>query len=188
MPWSHLSFWLVPLLIAFVLTVLIAILRTRRINRLYRQGFQESRRERLFLSSVGFFVAVAVVRGITEAIHHHLGPFHNVSLHGLHIHHLVWGILLLLLLGYGWLIEIGTGAPDSSRWAGRLMALLYGVGAALTLDEFALWLNLRDVYWEYQGRESLEALALFGALLSAGLLGAPFFRVIGREAVQPGRQ
>jgi hypothetical protein len=87
-----------------------------------------------------------VVRGITEAIHHHLGPFHDVSLGGRHIHHLVWGILLLLLVGYGWLIEVGTGAPDSSRWAGRLMALLYGVGAALTLDEFALWLNLSDVY------------------------------------------
>ncbi|MBV9032867.1 MAG: hypothetical protein JO182_00135 [Acidobacteriaceae bacterium] len=188
MPWSHLSFWLAPLLIALVLTIFIAILRTRRINRLYHQSFLDSRRERLFLASVGFFVAVGVVRGITEAIHHHFGPFHDVSLHGRHIHHLVWGILLLLLVGYGWLVEIGSGAPDSSRWAGRLMALLYGVGAALTLDEFALWLNLRDVYWEHEGRESLEALALFGALLSAGVFGARFFQVIGREAVQPGKQ
>jgi hypothetical protein len=187
MPWSHLSFWLAPLLIALILAIFIVVLRIRRINRLYRQGFPESRRERLFLSSVGFFVAVAVVRGITEAIHHHLGPFHDVSLGGRHIHHLVWGILLLLLVGYGWLIEVGTGAPDSSRWAGRLMALLYGVGAALTLDEFALWLNLSDVYWKREGRESLEALALFGALLSASVFGARFFRVIGREAVQSGK-
>lgn len=187
MPWSHLSFWLAPLLIALVLTIFIAILRTRRIKRLYHQSFPESRRERLFLASVGFFVAVAVVRGITEAIHHHFGPFHDVSLRGRHIHHLVWGILLLLLVGYGWLVEIGSGAPDSSRWAGRLMALLYGVGSALTLDEFALWLNLSDVYWEHEGRESLEAMALFGALLSAGVFGARFFRVVGQEAVQPER-
>ena len=188
MPWSHLSFWIAPSLIALVLAGFVAILRTRRINQLYRQSFPESRRERLFLSAVGFFVAVAVVRGITEAIHHHLGPFHDISMRGRHIHHLVWGILLLLLVGYGWLVEIGTGAPHSSRWAGRIMALLYGVGAALTLDEFALWLNLRDVYWEREGRESLEALALFGALLSVGIFGASFFRVIGREAMQSGKQ
>ncbi len=56
--------------------------------------------------------------------------------------------------------------------------MVYGVAAALTLDEFALWLNLKDVYWEREGRESFEALALFGALLSIGLFGQPFFREI----------
>ena len=58
------------------------------------------------------------------------------------------------------------------------MSMTYGVAAALTLDEFALWLNLRDVYWEREGRESFEALALFGALLAVGLLGKPFFHGI----------
>ena len=48
----------------------------------------------------------------------------------------------------------------------------------LTLDEFALWLNLRDVYWEREGRESFEAMALFGGMLAIGLLGRPFFRGI----------
>jgi hypothetical protein len=103
---------------------------------------------------------------------------------GRHIHHLVWGILLLLLVGYGWLIEIGTGARDSWRWLGRFMSMLYGVAAALTLDEFALWLNLKDVYWQRQGRESFEAMGLFGALLIAGISGGPFFRGITRKLLQ----
>jgi hypothetical protein len=97
---------------------------------------------------------------------------------GRHIHHLVWGILLLLLSGYGWLLEFGTGTEGSLQWVGRLMSMMYGVAAALALDEFALWLNLRDVYWEREGRESFEALALFGGLLAIGLFGRPFFQGI----------
>jgi hypothetical protein len=145
----------------------------------------ESRRERLFLACLGFFVAVAVVRGITVAIHNDIGPFHNVSMHGRHIHHLVWGILGLLLVGYTWLSEIGTGAKDSWRWTGRFTSMLYGVAAALTLDEFALWLNLKDVYWQREGRESYEAMALFGAFLGLGVFGAPFLKGILKEIGRP---
>ena len=64
-------------------------------------------------------------------------------------------------------------------------ALLYGVGAALTLDEFALCLNLRDVYWAREGRESFEALALFGGLLSIGLFGRFFFRAAAWAILRP---
>jgi hypothetical protein len=56
------------------------------------------------------------------------------------------------------------------------MSILYGVGAALTLDEFALWLNLRDVYWSAEGRSSIDAIILFGALLSASAWGAPLLQ------------
>jgi hypothetical protein len=57
------------------------------------------------------------------------------------------------------------------------MAVSYGVGAALTLDEFALWLNLDpEAYWTRQGRVSIDAVILFGGLLAAGAWGAPFFR------------
>jgi hypothetical protein len=59
--------------------------------------------------------------------------------------------------------------------------MLYGVAAALILDEFALWLNLSDVYWQRQGRESYEAMALFGSLLAMGLLGRPLFHGLFRE-------
>jgi hypothetical protein len=64
------------------------------------------------------------------------------------------------------------------------MSMGYGVGAALTLDEFALWLNLRDVYWEREGRASLEALALFAAALAVAALGAGFFGAVARKIVK----
>jgi hypothetical protein len=186
-PWTHPSFWITPLIITAILTLLAAIVSRTRLREIYQRQLGETRRERLFLASLGFFVAVGVVRGITEAIHHDIGPFHNVSMGGRHIHHLVWGILLLLLVGYCWLVEIGTGSDDSWRWTGRVTSLLYGVGAALTLDEFALWLNLKDVYWERQGRESLEAMGLFGAFLAIGVFGQPFFRGALREITKPFR-
>jgi len=172
---THRSFWLLPLLVASILGGLAAIVSKTRLRQVYTSRFPESRRERLFLASVGFFTTAVLVRAITVAIHHNVGPFHDVSMHGRHIHHLVWGILLLLSVGYSWLIEVGTGAASSSRWGGRLTSMVYGVAAALTLDEFALWLNLRDVYWEREGRESYEALALFGSLLAVGIFGRRFF-------------
>jgi hypothetical protein len=188
MPWLHRSFWIGPLLIAALLLLFTAIVSHPRIRRIYAQQLGESRRERLFLASVGFFTAVLVVRGITIAIHNDVGPFHNVSMHGRHIHHLVWGILLLLLVGYTWLLEIGTGAHGSWCWTGRLTSMLYGVAAALTLDEFALWLNLSDVYWQRQGRESYEAMGLFGGLLAMGIFGRSFFGAIVREITRPFRR
>jgi hypothetical protein len=63
--------------------------------------------------------------------------------------------------------------------------MLYGIGAALTLDEFALWLNLQDVYWAEEGRASIDAVFLFGALMIVGLLGSGFFRLLAREALRP---
>lgn len=107
--------------------------------------------------------------------------FHDVSVRSTQVHHLVWRILVLLLVGYLWLVEFGYGTDLRARRASRSTALLYGVGAALTLDEFALRLNLADVYWSREGRESVDAVVLFGAMLSVGLSGAPFFRAVGRE-------
>lgn len=112
------------------------------------------------------------------------GPFHDISMGGRHIHHLVWGILLLLLVGYAWLLQIGTGQGRGSRWCGRAMSFLYGLGAALTLDEFALWLNLRDVYWDREGRASIDAVLLFGSLLAIGIWGGRFFRALIKEAAR----
>ena len=179
--WTHRSFWLLPLLLAAILGALAALVARTRLSKVYRYQFTESRRERLFLASIGFFTTVLVVRGITIAIRHDVGPFHDVSMHGRHIHHLVWGILLLLLVGYAWLVEFGTGALASSHWTGRFTSMLFGVASALTLDEFALWLNLRDVYWEREGRESFEALALFGSLLAIGVFGRNFWRGVAGE-------
>jgi hypothetical protein len=72
------------------------------------------------------------------------------------------------------MLEIGTAT--NHRRSSRLTSASYGAGAALTLDEFALWLNLQDVYWAKQGRESIDAVVLFGSLLSMGLIGKDFLR------------
>jgi hypothetical protein len=141
------------------------------LKRIYSFHFRDERRERLFLASLAFLVTFAVVRGITLMIRAGVGPVQNLTAGGLHIHHLVWGILLLLVVGYVWLLEIGVG----STWVASLTAIAFGVGAALTLDEFALWLNLSDVYWERQGRESIDAVLIFAGLLSVGTWGWPFF-------------
>jgi hypothetical protein len=149
---------------------------------LYRQELANPRRERLFLSSVSFFATFATTRAVTHAIRSGRGPFRNVSLGGRHLHHLVFGIAGLLGSGYLWLLQVGIGR--SGPWDDRLSKLtawLYGSASALTLDEFALWLNLKDVYWAKQGRESVDAVVLFSALLSVGLWGRPFFREIAKE-------
>ena len=146
------------------------------LKRIYRLHFRDERRERLFLASLGFLATFGAVRGITHLIRAGAGPFQNVTAGTLHIHHLVWGILLLIAVGYVWLLEIGVG----SSWVSSLTAIAFGVGAALTLDEFALWLNLRDVYWESQGRVSVDAVVMFGGLLSVGIWGWPFFRAVAR--------
>ena len=179
--WTHRSFWILPILVASILGSFAAIVSHSHLKNVYERRFLESRHERLFLASFGFFTTALVVRAITIAIHHDIGPFHDVSMRGRHIHHLVWGILLLLLVGYSWLVEVGTGAASSSQWMGRLTSMLFGVAAALTLDEFALWLNLRDVYWDREGRESYEALALFGGLLAVGVFGWKFWRGVAKE-------
>jgi hypothetical protein len=130
-------------------------------------------------------LSFAIIRFVTHAIHSGVAPFHDLEIAGRHIHHLVFGILILLAVGYGWLLEFGSVIHTSSRVSGRVMAMLYGIGAALTLDEFALWLNLEDVYWAQEGRASIDAVLLFGAFMITGLLGGRFFRLLTREALRP---
>ncbi|MGA7220369.1 MAG: hypothetical protein WBX38_18780 [Candidatus Sulfotelmatobacter sp.] len=166
------------LLLTVAGTILLLLLFHRRtfLGRLLHERIPDRPRRRLFVASLTFFLTFAGVRGVVYCITHQIPPFHFIEVGGRHIHHLVIGIVILLLVGYGWLAEVGTGTDDSSVLLSRLMSILYGVGAALTLDEFALWLNLRDVYWSREGRSSLDAIILFGAFLSASAWGAPLFR------------
>jgi hypothetical protein len=150
-----------------------------RLGRHYRLHFTEPRRERLFLASLGFGAGAVTVRMITHMIRHGIGPFRNLSIGGRHLHHLVFGIFGLLGSGYVWLLIADD--PNRSPRDQRFTSVAYGLGAAVTLDEFALWLNLEDVYWARQGRESVQALMLFGAVLSIGLWGGPFLRAAVRE-------
>jgi hypothetical protein len=153
----------------------------QRAGAAYRRAFTDTRRERLFLSSVAFFTTFAAARTITHAIRARRGPFHNLTAGGRHLHHLVFGIGGLLGSGYLWLIhdDEQSGAGDDAL--AKFNSVLYGGASALTLDEFALWLDLADVYWTRQGRTSIDAVVLFGGVLSIGLWGGPFFRELFRE-------
>ncbi|WP_062200896.1 hypothetical protein [Demequina salsinemoris] len=91
------------------------------------------------------------------------GLFSNIHLGGVHVHHQVWGIVLVLVTG---LIEFRY-APDSP-WV-EILAALFGAGAALALDEFALWLHLEDVYWSAEGRKSIDAV-LVAVVLGVAML------------------
>ena len=102
---------------------------------------------------------------------------------GVHIHHFVFGMVGLLLLAYLWLLLFGSEDKPPRHWF-RLTAFAYGVCSALILDEFALWLNLRDVYWQRQGRESVEALAIFAGVL---LWARPHLAVRARGLASPPR-
>ena len=161
--------------------------RERRVIDIYREHFGDPRRERLFLSSAGFFVTFATVRAITHAIRSDRFPIGNVSEGGTHIHHLVWGILGLLGVGYAWDARLATGDIGQNRDASRATAVAYGAASALTLDEFALWLNLEDDYWSKEGRQSIDAIVLFGSLLSIGSFGGRFLQGVLRKAVRSAR-
>ena len=178
----------VLLLILLAMTaVLLLLLHRTSLGSLVREHIADRPRRRLFLASVSFFLTFAIVRGMVFCITHQIPPFHYIIMNGRHIHHLVPGILILLLVGYGWLCEFGNGSDSSSIFASRLMSILYGVGAALTLDEFALWLNLKDVYFVRAGRSSIDAVVLFGSLLAIGAWGAPLFSAIVRRGTKQNR-
>src|SRR3984885_12157831 len=161
--------------------VILVVLHLTKLGVLIHQNIPDRPHRRLFLASISFFITFLAVRLLVASITHHIGPFGYVEMGGRHIHHLVWGILLLLITGYATLAELGTGETLASIFLSRLLALSYGIGAALTLDEFALWLNLDAAdYWSSQGRESIDAVVLFGALLAMGTWGAPLFRRLDR--------
>jgi hypothetical protein len=127
---------------------------------------------------VSFLLTFGALRVITAIIHYELfphGPFRNlVTKSGLHVHHLFWGILLLMVTGFA---ALANRAPI---WHLRI-AVLYGVALGLTLDEFALWLRLADVYWSPEGVESLKAGAFTAAVLGLYAFGQPFWHALVRD-------
>jgi hypothetical protein len=125
---------------------------------------------------VSFLLTFLAMRGITHTIRSGRARWllRNVSAGSTHIHHLVWGILLLLVSGY-------LGFAFNSEAAREPLAALFGAGAALTLDQLALWLNLEDVYWSAKGRRSIDAVIATSALLGLVLVGFRFWLSLGRE-------
>jgi hypothetical protein len=123
------------------------------------------RRELVLWMVLAYLATFLLTRLITHAIRAGRGPFHDAAIGGVHLHHEVYGIFLLL----------GAGTAEfayrpGNAW-GNALAALFGAGAALTLDEFALWLHLEDVYWTREGRSSVDAVLLalvVGVLLLIG--------------------
>ena len=175
--------WILLTFIGVLTVVILLLLHLTKLGLLIHQRIPDRPHRRIFLASVSFFLTFVGVRLLVASITRHVGPFGWVEMGGRHIHHLVWGILLLLITGYAELAEVGTGDGSVAIFQSRLLALAYGIGAALTLDEFALWLNLdAAAYWSRQGRESIDAVVLFGALLAMGTWGAPLFRWVDPSA------
>jgi hypothetical protein len=146
---------------------------------IYQRNFSNAQRERALLSALGFTGAFGVARGITHAIKAGVGPFRNISSGGRHIHHSTFGIFGLIGIGFLWAQQVFTGHDDPPRWGSRITATSYGIAAALTLDEFALWLDLHDDYWDKQGRISIDAVAIFGGLLAIVLASSEALDELG---------
>jgi lysyl-tRNA synthetase class 2 len=121
----------------------------------YRHGIVDTGRETQFLFFVAFLVSFGFIRTSAHMIRAQVSWWPgNVEVGGTHIHHLVWGILLLLI--FGW---VGVAVHPGDPWR-DIAAVFFGIGTGLTLDEFALWLNLKDVYWSQQGRRSIDAVII----------------------------
>ncbi|MFZ0325417.1 MAG: hypothetical protein WAN48_14960 [Actinomycetes bacterium] len=139
----------------------------------YQAYLVETGRSAALWLLIGFLVTFSLTRWVTLRIRAHKehgagldeSAIKDVYIGGVHIHHQVWGILLVLTVG---LLEFrySPGSP----WE-EVLAALFGVGAALALDEFALWLHLEDVYWTDEGRKSIDAVMVALVVGFALLLG-----------------
>jgi uncharacterized membrane protein len=141
---------------------------------LYHRHIIATGKQPQFFVLLSFLTTFVVTRALTHAMRSGRIRFvRSVRARGTHIHHLVPGILLLLVAGY-----LGV-AVDRSRL--EIVAIIFGIGAALTLDEFALWLHLRDVYWEREGRRSIDAVIITATILGIFVIGGQFFVEVAKE-------
>jgi hypothetical protein len=126
----------------------------------------------LFLVLVGFLLSFAFIRMSTRLMRSPRVPWWPgsvVSESGVHLHHLVFGIVTMMVAG-----AVGFTVLGDSPYA-EICAFAFGVGAGLTIDEFALWVYLEDVYWSEQGRVSIDATVIAAAAMGLILLGfTPF--------------
>lgn len=125
-------------------------------------------RQPMFLALLAFVLTFLTTRAITRLIRSGRGPFKNVETGGVHIHHVVPGIICTLAGGL-----LALGASEAGPWK-SIAGILFGIGAALVLDEFAMILHLNDVYWESEGKLSADAIMLASVVgFSALLIAAP---------------
>jgi hypothetical protein len=139
-------------------------------------------RQGVFLVLVGFVGSFAFIRMSTRLIRKEVSwwPGNIESESGVHVHHLVFGIVTMMVAG-----TLGFAALGHSPYA-EICAFFFGVGAGLTIDEFALWVYLEDVYWAKEGRSSVDATVLAASLIFLVVLGANPFEFNNSEGVLAG--
>ncbi|MEO3762500.1 hypothetical protein [Streptomyces sp. B5E4] len=123
------------------------------------------------LALTALVVTFLVTRGITRMIRAGRGPFRNVDPGGMHIHHVVPGVVLMVIGGFGAVFVEGGVVAES------VVAVVFGMGTGLVLDEFALIVHLHDVYWSEQGRASVEVTVLTAVVVGMVLIGSSPFDV-----------
>jgi hypothetical protein len=126
----------------------------------------------LFLVFAGFVLSFSFIRMSTRLMRSPRVPWWPgsvVSESGVHLHHLVFGIVTMMITG-----TLGFVALGASPWT-EICAFAFGIGTGLTIDEFALWIYLDDVYWAEEGRSSIDATVIAAAAMALLLLGfTPF--------------
>src|ERR671918_113419 len=146
------------------------------IGELWNEQILEKGREGVFLVLVGFLGSFLFIRTSTRLMRSPKVPWWpgSVTTGELHVHHLVFGIVLMLAAP-----TIAYGIQDSPWW--ELTAVAFGIGAGLTFDEFALWLHLDDVYWAEEGRSSVDAVVVAGVFMMIVFLGVVPFELDGSD-------
>jgi lysyl-tRNA synthetase, class II len=141
----------------------------------YREEIVDRGEQPLLVMLVAFGATFGITRFITHSIRsNRFSWLGNLEAGDTHIHHLVWGIILLLVAG---ILAIVIQPPL------EVTAIVFGIGAALTLDEFALWLHLDDVYWSEKGRQSVDAVIVFSIVTGFMLVGGYPIIIGGGESL-----
>ena len=137
-------------------------------------NLEDHHEQAVFLVLVGLVGSFAFIRMSTRIIRSgsvSWWPGNIESDSGLHLHHLVFGIVTMMLAG-----TLGFVADGRAPYT-EICALFFGIGVGLTIDEFALWVHLEDVYWEREGRSSVDAVVITVALMGLVLLGINPFAI-----------
>jgi hypothetical protein len=140
---------------------------------------QEPGRQGIFLVLAAFLASFLLIRTSARMARSDRFPWWpgSVVTGGVHLHHLVWGIVLMMAGG-----SLGFALNGREPWF-ELSAILFGVGVGLTFDEFALWVYLRDVYWAREGRTSIDAVAVTAAFMGLVFLGINPLQVTGDDVL-----
>jgi hypothetical protein len=142
------------------------LLTLASISSLYERAIVDTGREPEFLFFVAFLVTFGFIRTSAHMIRAQVKWWPgNVEVGGTHIHHLVWGIVTIMITGY-----VGVTIAPPSPWH-EIIAVFFGIGMGLALDEFALWLDLKDVYWSERGRKSIDAVIIAATITGLILVG-----------------